>query len=157
MALPQDIPTLHHFRTKNFSRPDNVFCSPALLPAYISCTTAPEWKPESTDHFPIIQVLDVQHAVTDHQPVPMYRKTDWSDYRGALMKRLIHLNRCERYETVEEVERAIRELGEAIQATTDKIVPMSKPTPYMKRWYTEAMGELRRAYAKLERIAYEQR
>jgi endonuclease/exonuclease/phosphatase family metal-dependent hydrolase len=54
MALPRDIPTLRALRSKNFTRPDNVFCSASLLPAYTTGTTDPAKMPPKTDHFPVI-------------------------------------------------------------------------------------------------------
>ena len=41
MTLPKGIPTLQHMRTKRYSRPDNVFCTPALRPYVIKCEVDP--------------------------------------------------------------------------------------------------------------------
>ncbi|KAJ7810960.1 hypothetical protein B0H13DRAFT_2384284 [Mycena leptocephala] len=135
MALPWDIPTLRAFSMKNFTRPDNIFCSPSLLLAYISCDTDPSRIPQKTDHYPIIQVLDIEHEVLEHKPVPMFRKADWSEYRKRLMGKLFQIERQERYETVEDVMYAFQELDNAIRETTQEVVELSKPLMHMKRAY----------------------
>ncbi|KAF7354515.1 RNA-directed DNA polymerase from transposon X-element [Mycena venus] len=138
MALPRDIPTLRTFGpTHNFTRPDNVFCTLPFTPLYL--------------------VLDIDPKLTEHVPAPMYRGTDWSAYRESLFGRLLELEQKQQYETVEEVTHAIREVETAIRETTAEVVEMSKPSPYMRRWYTAAMRDLRRTAGRLERIAYAQR
>ena len=52
MALPKGIPTLEAMNTKNYTRPDNVFCSSALL---IPLQDAPQ-----TQHpAPSIQIISL--------------------------------------------------------------------------------------------------
>ncbi|KAJ7797180.1 hypothetical protein B0H14DRAFT_3548684 [Mycena olivaceomarginata] len=81
MALPRDIPTLRAFPTGNHTQVDNVFCSPSLLNAYVKCDTEPGLHPPRIDHYPVIQVLDLD--IPKHKPLPThaYRKTDWDEYR----------------------------------------------------------------------------
>lgn len=154
MPLPKGIPTLESFATGNYTRVDNVFCSPSLLSAFIQCDTDPASRPVKTDHIPIIQVLDMEVPVVEHVPRPMFRKTDWGEFRKELMQELSSLLRCEHYTSVEDVEEAIQQLDAAIQRAIQAKVPFSKPSPYWKRWYTEALDLLRKESAKLERIAY---
>ena len=59
MLLPAGIPTIKTFRMGSMSRPDNVFCSSALLQAFIECNTKPELHPACTDHFQITGVIDI--------------------------------------------------------------------------------------------------
>ena len=49
MALPKDIPTLEASSTKNYTRVDNVFCSPDIFDCFIECNTYPHWHPQKTD------------------------------------------------------------------------------------------------------------
>ena len=60
MAHPKGIPTLEAMNTKNYTRPDNIFCLSELLGAFISCNTEHEMRPLRTDHLPIISVLDTE-------------------------------------------------------------------------------------------------
>ncbi|KAJ7346403.1 hypothetical protein DFH08DRAFT_630663, partial [Mycena albidolilacea] len=155
MALPRDIPTLRAFRTKNHTRPDNVFCSPSLLPAYISCTTDPKRMPPKTDHYPVLQVLELEHDVVKHVPTPIYRGTDWTEYRKRLLRALMGVERREKYDTIESVMAAIRAVEDAVWLTTKEVVDFSKPSPHVKRWFTPEMATLRDTSARLERRAYE--
>jgi endonuclease/exonuclease/phosphatase family metal-dependent hydrolase len=157
MVLPKDIPTLRALSTGNLTRVDNVFCSPSLLGAYIKCDTDPGSRPPRTDHFPVIQVLDL--AVVKHKPQPtrVYRKTDWEWYRESLQERLQLLPRPAVYDTVEDLEEGVRNLEEAVRATTEEVVPLSKPYPQSKRWFTPELKRLKQESAKLQRNAYHQR
>jgi hypothetical protein len=112
--------------------------------------------PRNTDHYPIIQVLDIEHEVLEHKPVPMFCKANWSEYRKCLMGKLLQIERQENYETVEDIMHAFQELDDAIRETTQEVVELSKPSMHVKRWYSKQMRELKRESAKLEHIAYKQ-
>ncbi|KAJ6491451.1 hypothetical protein C8R47DRAFT_1176966 [Mycena vitilis] len=157
MALPKGVPTLRSFSTGNYTRVDNVFCSPSLLAAYITCDTAPELRPNKTDHMPVIQVLDLRVTALQHVPRPLFRKVIWSDFREDLLTRLEGMARPERYDNVDGLERAIRQLEEAVRATINATVKMSTPSPYMKRWFTATLRDMRTSWTKLERRAYAER
>ncbi|KAJ7342649.1 hypothetical protein DFH08DRAFT_641753, partial [Mycena albidolilacea] len=157
MALPSDIPTLHAFSTGNYTRVDNIFCSASLLGAYIRCDTEPSLRPPRTDHFPVIQILDL--TVPKHSPPPTcaYRKTDWDDYRERLQACLMLLPCPTVYDTVEAMEVGIRNLEEAVCTTTEEVVPLSKPYPQLKRWFTPELKRQKQECAKLQRITYRHR
>ncbi|KAJ7618376.1 hypothetical protein B0H17DRAFT_965139, partial [Mycena rosella] len=156
-ALPCDIPTLKVFGMGNFTCPDNIFCSPGLLPAYICCDTEPSLQPVKTDHFPIIQVLDIETVVIDHVPSPLFCTTNWGEFCKALMEELSALERSERYETVEQVETAIQRVEDAIQHVISTHVKMSKPSPYWRCWYTSLLDELRKESTRFNREVYQHR
>ena len=59
MALPKDIPTLESLSTKNWTRPDNVFCSSNLDDKIVYCTTDPRLRGPGTDHVPILTALEL--------------------------------------------------------------------------------------------------
>ncbi|KAJ6510338.1 hypothetical protein C8R45DRAFT_769220, partial [Mycena sanguinolenta] len=157
MALPRDIPTLRAFGTGNFTRPDNVFCSQSLLPLYIRCHTDPSRMPVKTDHYPVIQELNLQRVTVERAPVPLYRAADWSEYREKLLTALLVLERRDSYDSVEAVEAAIAAVEKAVHETTQAVVEFSTPCAYTKRWYSKEMKELRAAYSRLERVAYDNR
>ena len=54
MALPKDMPTLESMSTKNWTRPDNVFCSTGLVDSVVCCTMDPGLRGPRTDHVPIL-------------------------------------------------------------------------------------------------------
>ncbi|KAJ7334321.1 hypothetical protein DFH08DRAFT_643839, partial [Mycena albidolilacea] len=154
MALPRDIPTLKALSTGNLTCVDNIFCSLSLLTAYIKCDTEPGLRPPRTDHFPVIQVLDLAIAKRKPTPTYAYRKTNWEDYRTTLQARLALLPRPHSYDTAEDLEEGVRRLEQAVRETTDDVVSLSKPYPQSKRWFTLALKRLKQESAKLQRTAY---
>ena len=58
MALPKDMPTLESMSTKNWTWPDNVFCSTGLVDSVVCCTTDPGLRGPGTDHVPILTALE---------------------------------------------------------------------------------------------------
>ena len=79
MALPKDIPTLEACATKNFTRVDNVFCSAELYNLFISCNRFPQWRPQKTDHMPIISVLEMEPERSVHVDKFNFKMTDWKE------------------------------------------------------------------------------
>jgi hypothetical protein len=60
MALPKDVPTLEFMGlNKNWTRPDNVFCSHNVTEILVKCTTVPGERGAGTDHVPIDAVLSL--------------------------------------------------------------------------------------------------
>ncbi|KAJ7762507.1 hypothetical protein B0H16DRAFT_1209629, partial [Mycena metata] len=154
MALPRDIPTLRAFGTGNFTRPDNVFCSTSLLSLFVKCDTDPAVHPVKTDHFPIVMELDLTVASETFQPRPDFRRTLWPEFREYLLNELQQIERPDEHTTIEDIETAIHQLDKAIDDTIQAVVPMSKPFPHSKRWYTKDLRQMKHASEKLERTAY---
>jgi hypothetical protein len=88
MVLPKDIPTLEACATKNFTRVDNIFCSADLADTFISCDTFPQWRPQKTDHMPIISVLEIEPERVAYVGKPNFKLTDWEEFRKSLGERL---------------------------------------------------------------------
>ncbi|KAJ7347815.1 hypothetical protein DFH08DRAFT_936603 [Mycena albidolilacea] len=95
--------------------------------------------------------LELEHTLLEHVPTPLYKKIHWEDYRNRLLKTLIGLERRDSYDTVESVMDAIRAVEDTVWTTTKAVAKFSKPSPHVKRWYTEEMRDLRRVHTHLER------
>ncbi|KAJ7110867.1 hypothetical protein C8R44DRAFT_633705 [Mycena epipterygia] len=115
MALPRDIPTLQASSTGNYTRTDNVFCTTPLLCSFVTCNTDPGIRPINTDHIPIVYELDVHPVQTKHVPRPLWKQTDWDEFRSTLFGELQNIPLLREYLTREEVDNAIRQLRAAIQ------------------------------------------
>ncbi|RXW13241.1 hypothetical protein EST38_g12612 [Candolleomyces aberdarensis] len=76
MALPKGIRTLRHFRSKQQSRPDNVFCTDITTDIIIKCNIAPDLKPVLTDHTPIAIVLNISKIPAPETEFKNFRMTD---------------------------------------------------------------------------------
>jgi hypothetical protein len=80
-----------------------------------------------------MQVLAL--AISKHKPTPTYayQRTDWDDYRSNLRDRLALLPQPAAYDNIDALEEEVRMLEDAVRATTEEIVPLSKPYPQEKR------------------------
>jgi hypothetical protein len=110
--------------------------------------------PPKTDHYPVIQVLDIEHVVVKHVLTPLYRIADWSEYRSELSKALAGLEWRASYNSVKEVTDAIQMVERAVSETTRKVVKLSSLAFYVKHWFTHEMTLLRKQHAKPECLAY---
>ena len=154
MALPAGIPTLQAFRTGNFSRPDNVFCSADILPSFIECDTWPQLRPARTDHFPVIGALDVTPERTNSTPRFNWRLADWDDFRTQLTANMRAMGPPRHVKDIDDFNMLLTMLTAAIQSAADQCVPKTKPSPFTKRWWTKELSDLRRQKKKLRAKSY---
>ena len=149
MALPKGIPTLQHMRSKKYSRPDNVFSTPALQDFIIRCEVDPSIRPTSTDHFPIHTNILLPQDKIDTLPSFNFRETDWDDYKKKLEPRLARSPDKPVITNQDQLNTAIGDLTTALQETTQEVVKRRKARPDAKRWWN---GELIRMRKELNRI-----
>jgi hypothetical protein len=157
MALPRNIPTLEQSQTKNWTRPDNVFASESILDAFIRCDTAPERRPPKADHLPICSTIDIsliQRAIPQRRN---WRTVDWKDFREALENRLgphPHLHRITDHQSFQD---EVDFLEKALQDTVQQVVPLSRPSPFAKRWWTKELSQARAKFQKLSNRSHRRR
>jgi hypothetical protein len=84
MALPRDKLTLQFMSTRNWTRPDNIFCTIHMLEAFTTCDTAPQRCPPCTDHVPIYSTIDLNIPQATNSTTFNYHDVDWDEFRGAL-------------------------------------------------------------------------
>ena len=157
MALPKDIPTLEACTTKNFTRVNNVFCSAELYDHFDSCNMFPQWRPQKTDHMPIISVLEIEPERIVQVKKHNYKLTDWEEFRKTLANELADLQGTEELTLVEEFEEQIKKLDSAIKTAIKEHIPVMKPSPYMKRWWTKGLADIKRCKEWLARKSYRRR
>jgi len=80
--LPKDIPTLQSSSTRNWTRPDNAFCTEHTSELLVSCNTAPERRGPKTDHLPVLTILEMTTTASDENPPWNYRSVDWDKFRS---------------------------------------------------------------------------
>jgi ribonuclease HI len=155
MALPHGIPTLEAFgSTKNLTRPDNVFCSTEHVDRFIVCEARPADRPPRTDHFPIMSVLDVHPAITATEPRPDFRKADWKKLKETLNQHLSILSPPQDILTKASFDQRLELINQVIAYAVSEHVPISKPCPRSKRWWTPELKQERKEVAKLGRRAW---
>ena len=152
--LPKDIPTLQSSSSHNWTRPDNVFATEQTCLALISCDTDPESRGPNTDHVPILTVLDMSTPEAAVNPSWNYRAVDWQKFNVTLNKELKKIDPPRILETVEEFQRAARQLDNVLRRTVELAVPKTKPHPHQKRWWTKELTLLTVELKGLRKQAY---
>lgn len=118
MALPVRIPTHRHFVSKLWPRLDNVFCTPHTLDPFVHCDAKAELQGPTTDHVPMINILDLYLAHVERTLTPNFRLVDWAAFQENLAERLASspLPVVSYLTSEEEFIRAVSALTEGIQS-----------------------------------------
>ena len=154
MALPKDIPTLEFMRTKNWTRPDNVFCSANAIDVLVRCTTVPGERGSGTDHVPIDTVLDLPVTRTIPPVSFNFQAADWDKFQNTLIENLPAHPPPARIQSEDEFHEKVTTLSAAILDTIEQVVPKSNPAPHSKRWWSKDLGLLRKVKNKLNVTSY---
>lgn len=154
MALPPKCPTLRALSTGNWTRPDNVWCTAHSLDLFIKCDTSPGLQGPNTDHVPILSTLDIPLTRYTSPPTRNFRATIWDEFTKHLSSLLTKLPPPRRLSTHAEFQTALNNLTATIKVTIEKQVPMTKPFPFTKRWWTPDLNEARRRKNRLANAAY---
>jgi len=157
-ALPKGIPTLQSTSTRNWTRPDNVFCTEHTGGFIVSCKTAPEERGPKTDHVPILTTLDLLTPASSENPTWNYRSVDWDKFRTSLNDTLTNLVGPPRIlETSAEFQLAACNFNKALQHVIETTVPKSWPHPHTKRWWTKDLTKVTDELKGLHKTAYKYR
>ncbi|KAJ1299357.1 hypothetical protein OPQ81_011877 [Rhizoctonia solani] len=157
MTLPRDLPTLQSTSSKNYTRPDNVFVSPALVEFLTSCNTVPASRPPCTDHFPITTALNLTVTEAPNITKPNFKKTDWLLFRQALTDRLEQLPGPRRINSQEEIDARVADIMKAINEAVQASTPDLKLCSRSKRWWTPELGAHRSLSRSLSARSYRAR
>ncbi|RPD56721.1 hypothetical protein L227DRAFT_462903, partial [Lentinus tigrinus ALCF2SS1-6] len=152
MALPPSLPTLRASRTKNLTRPDNVFCSEELLDRISLCTVKMAYQGPTSDHFPIITHLEVPLAKAREEVRRNFRVVDWEEFRRTLGQELENVQLAELVDSPQVFDDNLSKLMAAINVAIEAHVPRTSITPYTKPWFTSELAEARR---KMHDLAHE--
>ncbi|KAF5378264.1 hypothetical protein D9615_008696 [Tricholomella constricta] len=79
--------------------------------------------------------------------------TDWEDFNEKLTTRLENLPQPGPIHTNEIFQTRVSDLTQAIQHTIEEVVPLTRPSPHMRRWWSRELESSRREVHKLSRIA----
>ncbi|KAJ3979735.1 hypothetical protein F5890DRAFT_1420886 [Lentinula detonsa] len=149
MALPEATPMLHAFATGNLTRVDNVFCTPDLRNKLISCYASPANQPVKTDHFPITTIFDLRTTVWRN-----WKRVDWEEFREALTQKLRALRPPRELVTEQQFWTTLERLDAMIEEVVKEKVPITKPSPYQRRWWNEDLKNMRRQRNNLGNKAF---
>ena len=132
MMLLKDIPTLESMATKNWTCPDNVFCSAGIEDQIVYCTTEPRLRGPSTNLVPILMVLEILVGREANMWRRNFRDVNWEKYLKVLEGKLLQIPGPEFIETEENFEEVVEALTRAIQGTISEVILFSKPLPHSK-------------------------
>jgi hypothetical protein len=153
MALPSNTPTHEHYVSKQQSRLDNVFCTDHTLNLFNICEVLLDDPKPGTDHYPIISTIDlpVHHQETPSHPD--FRMADWEIFDSNLRARLTNFPPPAPLACKTDFNRACANLTEAIQGAICMTIPIRRPCPHTKRWWTLDLKKLRQTMRHLYRQA----
>jgi len=154
MALPPGRPTLQALSTGNWTRPDNVWCTSHTLDLLIHCDTDPGLRGPNTDHIPILTVFDTPITRNKRIPSPNFRATDWNKFRNHLNATLSNNPEPRRLNLNEEFRAALNVISTSIRSAITANVPMTKPLPHAKRWWTQELSNMRKRKNRLSRESH---
>ena len=154
MALPPCIPTLEALSTRNWTRPDNVWCSSHSTDLFIRCTTDPGLRAPNTDHLPIVYTLDIPVPRSAKTQTRNFRATNWAEFTSTLSAILDDSPKPRRIRSHQEFRSAISTLNAAIASSIAEHVPLSTPAPFTKRWWTPQLSALRKKKNRLSNLSY---
>ena len=154
MALPKGQPTLEHLVTKNFSRPDNVWCTEDTFDLVIRCKVDPSLRPLATDHFPIATYIDLPQECMALKTSYNFRMVDWEDFQENLASQLLEIPPPQPLTTNQQFQQAAEDLMAAIRDTIHTRVPENKQCLFSKRWWNGDLSRQRTILKKLSRLAY---
>ncbi|EIW54289.1 uncharacterized protein TRAVEDRAFT_107333, partial [Trametes versicolor FP-101664 SS1] len=157
MALPAGMPTLEASRTKNLTRPDNVFCTEYLQEAVVRCKVAPHLRPPKTDHFPILLTLGIPVEESARTTRRNFREVDWEAFNETLRAELAARPPPIVIITTANLDRALSRLTAALQVAIDRHVPETVICPFTKRWWSKDLDKMRRETKRLGRESYRYR
>ncbi|KAH7918956.1 hypothetical protein BV22DRAFT_1134211 [Leucogyrophana mollusca] len=154
---PKDTPTLQATSTCNWTRPDNVFGSENINACVIQCGTNPALRGLRMDHVPILTVLSLPTPTTSKVSSPNYQETNWEKFNEILLTKLALLPPPCPLLAEGGFQPAMVNLAKAIVDTVVEAVPISKPNPHSKRWWTYDLMKLRREKNKLSHMSCKMR
>jgi hypothetical protein len=143
--------------TGNHTRVDNVFVAAPILNNLVSCDTAPGDRPMKTDHYPIDTVLELTMASASDTPKYNFRQVDWGNYNRKLKDELKQTGWTTEPGSAQEFTEALDALTGTIVRATEELVPKTRPSPYMKRWWLLELTQIRSEVRQLGRQAYKRR
>ena len=152
--LPRNKPTLQSSSSKNWTRPDNTFCTEHTCNALVSCDTNPDGRGPNTDHLPILTQLDMSLVQAEQTPLMNYREVDWEAFNKALDKALAKHAPPQSITTIEEFQLFARHLDDTLRSTAESCVPKSRPHPHQKRWWTKDLTRLSEELKYMRKLAY---
>lgn len=157
MLLEEGTPTLEATRSKNLTRPDNVFATEGIGNRLISCVVLPERRPPYTDHFPVSTTIDITVTERVDSPRRNFCMVNWEEFRDTLRNNIRSQDSPDKIRHSRDFTAVLDNVMTALRTAIDEHVPTSTPSPFCKRWWTKDLAKERTNVQKLARKAYKLR
>ena len=155
LALPPFLPTRKGWGPNaNYTRCDQVFITAEALDSIIECKPSSDTWPANTDHVPIITTLDLTPIHSNPPPRFNWRATDWTKLTPALKNELEEIPAPSKIRSKEELQEKVENLIRIFDQVRNEHVPVSKPSPYQKRWWSKELQQERNRSRRLANKAY---
>jgi hypothetical protein len=152
-VLPPNITTLEASNMKNLTCPDNVFCTVDFEQLFTQCCIVQDLCPVMVDRFPIISTIELTLEQTKISPKHNFRSTDWDKFCKTLSTKLNVIPPAEELNSLEHFNKAYNTLTRCLTETVGESIPLTKPSPYTKHWWSKELDIECKAVHKLGRIA----
>jgi hypothetical protein len=129
MTLPKNTSTLKAKSTKNWTRPNNVFCSENTADLIVICDMDPQLRGPGTDHIPILTNVELPVICTVIPPTYNFRMVDWEEFNKELEARLVDIPPPEILATKPQFEAAVHDITETLRDVIHTTVTLTKPFP----------------------------
>src|SRR5882672_7826691 len=106
---------------------------------------------------PIVTTLDIDPGRQAEPPRPNFKAADWDKVRKDLAKRLENLSTSDVIQNEAEFYNRLNALTQAIAETVDKSIPKTRPSPFVKRWWSKELSQKRSEVHRLGRRSYAMR
>jgi ribonuclease HI len=104
-----------------------------------------------SDHDSLELVLDLSLARREFQPKPLFRSADWEEFKEEVEPLLEALDLVDPASAAQsDVDKAVQQLSDILQDGVKKHVPLSKPSPFSKRWWSKDLTLMRQNVHRAE-------
>jgi len=157
MTLPKGLPTIRHYTTGNFTRPDNVWSTVDINDRTVRCDVDLTSQPTGTDHYPIVTIIEMPQQRSTPKQSHNFRMADWNKFREELTTKITGIPEPHPITTDEELQQVATNLTKAIQESIQATIKLNSPCPHSKRWWNKDLDDLRKKVNKLSRQSYRNR
>ena len=146
MVLPKGTPTLEARHGGRWTRPDNVWRNADTPSTVLSCDIQDGLRPTNTDHLPIITILDLSYYQPPTTSRFNFRTVNWTEFDVALEGRINSspILGDPTILTTDCLETVVNELFQTLQDVTCERIPLIKPSPHLKRWWSKELTSKRK-------------
>ena len=117
----------------------------------------PEDQPPKTDHIPIDTIIETETSITSVKQRRDFRMAKWKKIREILEEKIREEIDATPIMNSADLNCRVERLNKTINDTVEEVIPMSKPMPYTKRWWSKDLVALRQQMRSRARAAYRNR